>query len=58
MPFGRYPGRVRDFKKWSATQIDNSELSNSATPKARASKAPRKRRSRRWRRKRRTKKEE
>lgn len=32
MPFGRYPGRVKGFKKWAAGQIDNSALSDSATP--------------------------
>lgn len=49
MPWGRYPGRVKDFRKWSSSKIDASELSDSATPhRMRTSrKFRRKRRSRR-----------
>lgn len=31
MPFGRYPERVKDFTKWSRTQVEKSKLSGSAT---------------------------
>jgi len=32
MPLGRYPDRVKAFRKWSAEKVDNSKLSDSATP--------------------------
>lgn len=32
MPWGRYPGRVKAFRKWAAERTDNAELSDSATP--------------------------
>jgi len=31
MPFGKYPGRVRDFNKWSREKVNDSKLSDSAT---------------------------
>lgn len=31
MPFGRYPSRVKDFTKWSRTQVEKAELTGSAT---------------------------
>lgn len=31
MPFGRYPERVKDFTKWSRTQVEKAKLSGSAT---------------------------
>lgn len=50
MPLGRYPGRVKDFRKWAAGKMDSAELSDSATPSVnRASRGKVKRR-RRWRR--------
>lgn len=32
MPLGRYPDRVKAFRKWSSGKIDDSKLSDSATP--------------------------
>jgi len=31
MPSGRYPERVKDFKKWSAGLVDKAKLTGSAT---------------------------
>lgn len=31
MPYGRYPGRVRDFRKWASGMVDKSDISNRAT---------------------------
>jgi len=53
MPWGRYPSRVKDFKKWATNHVENSNLSDSATPHGRRiGKTSNKRR---WRRKRRSK---
>jgi len=35
MPLGRYPDRVKAFRKWSTEKVDNSKLSDSATPHSR-----------------------
>lgn len=32
MPFGKYPDRVKPFRKWANEKVDNSKLSDSATP--------------------------
>jgi len=32
MGIGRYPDRVKAFKKWAADKVDNAALSDSATP--------------------------
>jgi len=32
MPFRRVPGRVKEFKEWANKEINNSQLSDSATP--------------------------
>lgn len=32
MPLGRYPDRVKAFRKWATEKVDNSKLSDSATP--------------------------
>jgi len=32
MPWGRYPERVKAFKKWATERVDSSKLSDSATP--------------------------
>lgn len=32
MPLGRYPDRVKAFRKWASTKVDDSKLSDSATP--------------------------
>jgi len=32
MPFRRVPGRVKAFKEWANKEINNSELTESATP--------------------------
>lgn len=48
MPLGRYPGRVKDFRKWATGMMDNAALSDSATPHVnKASRGKRKRRNRR-----------
>lgn len=54
MPFRRVPNRVKPFKEWANKEINNAELSDSATPHARSTglKASRTRRKRRKRRKR------
>lgn len=31
MPFGRYPERVKDFRKWAAGLIDKADISDRAT---------------------------
>jgi len=48
MPLGRYPGRVKDFRKWAAEKADNAQLTDSATPHV--NKFSRGRKVRRWRR--------
>lgn len=53
MPLGRYPGRVKDFRKWAAGKMDQAELSDSATG-SRASRGKLQRR-RRWRRRKKNK---
>jgi len=55
MPLGRYPERVKDFRKWSTDRIDKAKINDSATG-SRVSKT--RRRKRRRRSKRRLKKEE
>lgn len=32
MPYGKYPERVKPFQKWARDKVDNSKLSDSATP--------------------------
>lgn len=32
MPFRKVPGRVKEFKEWASKEINNSKLSESATP--------------------------
>lgn len=32
MPLGRYPERVKPFRKWSQKQVDDAKISGSATP--------------------------
>ncbi len=32
MPLGKYPDRVKEFRKWATEKVDNSKLSDSATP--------------------------
>lgn len=49
MPMGRYPDRVKPFRKWAQDKMDNAKLSDSATPSA----AKRSSRGRKWRLKRR-----
>lgn len=31
MPFGRWPDRVKEFKKWSTGQVDRAKITGSAT---------------------------
>jgi len=52
MPLGRYPGVAKAFKKWASGKLDDSKISDSATP-SKASKRATKggRRTRRGRRK-------
>lgn len=47
MPWGRYPGRVKDFQKWAQGHVQNSNLSDSATPHG--SRHRKTRNNRRWR---------
>jgi len=35
MPFGKYPDRVKAFRKWASTKVDDSKLSDSVTPSGR-----------------------
>lgn len=59
MPLGSYPGRVKDFKKWSAGMIDKADISNRATSSTtRSRKGARSRRRRSQRRLKRGKKED
>lgn len=55
MPMGRYPGRVKPFRKWAQEKMDNAELSDSATPHNAPSTSSRGR-GRKWRLKRRRRK--
>lgn len=32
MPLGRFPGKVKDFRKWANEKVDNAALTESATP--------------------------
>lgn len=32
MPYGKYPDRVKPFRKWAQGKMDDSKLSDSATP--------------------------
>jgi len=32
MPYGKYPDRVKSFRKWASSKVDDSKLSDSATP--------------------------
>jgi len=52
MPFRRVPGRVKEFREWANKEINNSGLSDSATPhgKSTGSKVSRTRRRRKRRR--------
>lgn len=50
MPYGRYPERVKQFRKWSAERIDKAKITDSVTG-SRTSKFHMKRRRRRRRRK-------
>jgi len=49
MPYGRYPDRVKAFRKWASGKVDDSKLSESAT--ASGARGWRKRRTRRRKRK-------
>lgn len=49
MPMGRYPDRVKPFRKWAQDKMDNATLSESATPH----RVKRSSRGRKWRLKRR-----
>jgi len=31
MPYGRYPERVKDFRKWSTDRVDKAKITDSAT---------------------------
>lgn len=31
MPLGRYPERVKDFRKWSNDRVDKAKINDSAT---------------------------
>jgi len=44
MPYGKYPDRVRKFRKWASGKVDDSKLSDSATPSGRRGFKRRKRR--------------
>lgn len=55
MPYGRYPERVKDFRKWSTERVDKAKINDSVTG-SRASVTRRRRAKRRS--KRRLKKEE
>lgn len=48
MPYGRWPERVKDFRKWSSQHIDKAKITDSVT----GSKTSRMRRKRRRRRRR------
>jgi len=48
MPLGRYPGRVRDFRKWAAEKADNAQLTDSATPHVSRASRGKVRRRKRW----------
>jgi len=53
MPLGRYPDRVRPFRKWATEMVDKATISNSATGfRKRSSRA------KLWKRRRRKKKKE
>lgn len=47
MPIGRFPDRVKPFRKWAQEKMDNAQLSESATPHV--SKASSMKRGRKWR---------
>jgi len=47
MPMGRYPERVKPFRKWAQDKVDNSKLSDSVTPHGRRSSSKSKTRRRR-----------
>jgi len=32
MPYGKFPDRVKPFRQWAQGKVDNSKLSDSATP--------------------------
>lgn len=34
MPYGRYPERVKAFRKWSAERVDKANINDSATSKS------------------------
>jgi len=51
MPLGRYPDRVKPFRKWASEKVDASKLSDSATPNGRRGSTKRKMRRRKRRRK-------
>lgn len=31
MPYGRYPERVKDFRKWSTDRVDKAKINDSVT---------------------------
>jgi len=48
MPYGKYPERVKDFRKWSTDRVDKAKINDSATGSSGSSKnGKRKRRARR-----------
>lgn len=50
MPLGRYPGRVKDFRKWATEKVDQAALTDSATPHVSRASRGKVNRRRRWRR--------
>lgn len=54
MPFGRYPERVKDFRKWASERIDKANINDSVTGASR----PRNPQFRRKRRRRKKKKDD
>lgn len=46
MPWGRYPDKVRAFRKWSTERVDKANINNSATAAKRRSRLRRKNRRR------------
>lgn len=50
MPLGRYPGRVKDFRKWATEKVDQAALTDSATPHVNKVSRGKRRRRNRWKR--------
>lgn len=58
MPLGRYPERVKAFRKWSNERIDKATINDSVTGASSSRTRPTRRRKRRRRTQRRLEKEE